>query len=64
MCPFGKSGMIPIPYRLRSKTAFAAIVRTLQLPVRVGFAAAIAQAVAAFLGLPRRLLMTVGFLDA
>src|SRR4051794_36183182 len=41
-----------IPYRLRGKTTRATIVRIVQLPLRAGLAAVLAQAIAVFLGLP------------
>src|SRR3954447_22266137 len=41
-----------IPYRLRGKTARATILRIVQLPLRAGLAAALAQVIAVFLGLP------------
>jgi len=41
-----------IPYRLRGSSTRATILRIVQLPLRAGLAAALAQAIAVFLGLP------------
>src|SRR3954453_18479216 len=41
-----------IPYRLRGSSTRPPILRSVQLPLRAGLAAALAQAIAVFLGLP------------
>ena len=41
-----------IPYRLRGRTGRVTMLRIVQLPLRAGLAAALSQAIAAFLGLP------------
>ena len=45
-------GAAMIRYRLRGNTARATILRIVQLPLRAGLAAVLAQAIAVFLGLP------------